>query len=83
MIKSRMRWVGHVLGMGESKGLYWVLVGKTEGKGPFEDLGIDGRIILRWIFRKWDMGGMEWNELSQDSDSWGAFVNAVTNLRVP
>ena len=34
MIKSRMKWAGHVTGMGESKGVYWVLVGKTEGKGP-------------------------------------------------
>jgi len=22
------------------------------------DLGVDGKIILRWIFREWDVGGM-------------------------
>jgi hypothetical protein len=22
----------------------------------FKDPGVDGRIILRWIFRKWDVG---------------------------
>jgi hypothetical protein len=25
-----------------------------------------GRIILRWVFRKEDMGGMDWIELAQD-----------------
>jgi hypothetical protein len=30
-----------------------------------EDPGIDGRIILRWIFRKWDEG-MNWIDLAQD-----------------
>jgi hypothetical protein len=32
------------------------LVRKPEGKRPLEDPGVDGRIILRWIFRKWDVG---------------------------
>jgi len=27
-----------------------------KGKKHFEDPGTDGRIILRWIFRKWDGG---------------------------
>jgi len=45
--------------------------------------GIDGRIILRGIFRKWGCGGMDWIELAQDRDSWWALVNAVMNLRVP
>jgi hypothetical protein len=31
VIKSRMRWTGHVACMGERIGAYWVLVGKPEG----------------------------------------------------
>ena len=57
-------------------------MGKPEGKNHLEDPGVDGRII-RWIFRKWDVGGMDWIELAQDRDRWRALVNAVMNLRVP
>ena len=32
-----------------------------------EDPGVDGRIILTWIFRKWE-GGMDWIDVSQDRD---------------
>ena len=57
VIKSRrMRWAGHVARMGEESGVYWVLVGKPEGKRPLGDLGVDGRIILGWISRSWDVG---------------------------
>jgi hypothetical protein len=37
--------------MGERRGVYRVLVDKPEGNS-----GVDGRIILRWIFRNWDIG---------------------------
>jgi len=47
------------------------------------DPGVDGRIILRWIFRKWDVRGMDWIELAEVRDTWRAVVNAVMNLRVP
>jgi len=49
--------------MGEGRGMYRVLVGKPEGKNHLEDSGTDGRIILRWNFRKWDVGvwtGSSW-----------------------
>jgi len=47
------------------------------------DPGVDGRIILRCFFRKWDVGGMDWIELAQDRDRCRALVSAVMNLRVP
>jgi hypothetical protein len=37
---------------GGERGVHRVLVGKPEGKRPWEDPDVDGRIILRWMFRK-------------------------------
>jgi hypothetical protein len=63
MIKSRrMRWARHEAHMGNGRGVYMVWVGKSEGKRHWGDSGVDGRIILRWIFRKLDMGA--WTGLS-------------------
>jgi len=56
-------------------------VGKSE-REHMEDLGVDGRIMLKWILKK-SAGGMRWIHLAQDKDRWRAFVNVVMNLRAP
>jgi hypothetical protein len=64
MIKSRrMKWTGHVARMVEERGMYRILVGKSEGKRHWGDPGVGGRKILGLIFRKWDVGlwtGLGW-----------------------
>jgi hypothetical protein len=65
VIKSRrMRWAGHVARMGVRRGVYRILVGRPEEKSQ---LGRPKRkwerIVLRWIFRKWNVGvwtGFSW-----------------------
>ena len=49
--------------MGERRGVHRVLVGKPEGKRPLGDPDVDGRIILRWIFRKWEGVKTGWSWL--------------------
>jgi hypothetical protein len=48
-------------------GLWWE---NLRGREHLEDRSVDGRIILRCIYRNWD-GGMDWIDLAQDKDRWG------------
>jgi len=41
--------------MGDRRGLYRVLVRKLRERDHSEDPGVDRRILLRWIFKKWDV----------------------------
>jgi hypothetical protein len=68
--------------MGENRGAYRALVGKPEGRNHLEDPGVDGRIILEWIFERLG-GGADWIDLAQDRDRGRVFVYTVMNLRVP
>jgi hypothetical protein len=51
-----MRWAEHVARIEDGRGVYRVLVGNMRERDHLVDPGVDGRIILRRIFRKWDLG---------------------------
>ena len=55
------------------------MVGKPDGKNHLEDVGKDGRIILKWIFSKWDRD-MDCFDVAQDRDRWHALVTAVKKI---
>jgi len=42
--------------MGEMRSVCWVLWGYLRERDHLGDPGEDSTIILRWIFRKWDVG---------------------------
>jgi hypothetical protein len=79
----RMRWVGHVACMGKGRGVYRVLVGRSEGKRPL------GRPRCRWEdnikmdLREIGINVANWVQLAHDRVQWWAFVNTVMNLQVP
>jgi len=68
--------------MGDRRGAYRVLVGKSEGKKPI------GRCRRRWEDnsrmdpQKVGWGDMEWIELTRDKDRWRALVEAALHIRM-
>jgi hypothetical protein len=81
VIKSRrMRWAGYVARMGEERGVYWVSVGRPEGKRPL------GRPRRAWEnkfkldLREVGIVGTNWIRLAQDRVHWRYFVNMVMNF---
>jgi hypothetical protein len=47
-----------------------------------ENLGVNSRKILKWMFKNWGED-MDWIDLVQDRDGRRAVINTVMNLRVP
>ena len=52
---------------------YW---GDLSEGDHLEDLGVEGSVILKWIFMKWNGA---WTDLAQDRDRLVAVVNVVMN----
>jgi len=56
--------------------------GKLRERDHLEELGVDGRIILKMDLQEvgW---GMDWIDLAQNRDKWRALVNTVKSLLFP
>jgi hypothetical protein len=74
VVKSRRnRWAGQVASMGARRRIYRVVVEKPRERDNLEDPSVDGRIILRWVFRKWDVGewaGLIWLRIGTGGGHW-------------
>ena len=69
VIKSRrMRWAGHVARMRERRDVCGFLWGNLRERNHLEDPDVDGRIILRWIFGKWEGVEFGWSWLRIGAD---------------
>jgi len=77
-----VRVCGLVARMGKGEVHTGFRLGNLTDRGRLEDPGVDGSIMLKWVFKKRD-GGMECIDLAQERDSWWALVNGVMNIRVP
>jgi hypothetical protein len=57
-----------------SYGGRWGACGNLTEGNHLKYPGVDWRIILKWIFEKWNwwVGGMDWIDLAQERDRWRA-----------
>ena len=77
-----MIWAEHITCMGKGQVHTGILRGKLRKSDCLEDLGVGGRIILQWIFKKYN-GNVDWFHLAQDRYKRRALVKAVIKHRVP
>jgi len=65
------------------KGVYRVLVGKTEEKRPLGRSRRTEEDDIKMDLQEVGCGGIDWIDLTQDRDKWRVLVNTVMSLRFP
>ena len=78
-----MRWVGHVVHMGERRGVCRLLVRKTRGRRSLGRPRHRREDNIKMDLQEVGGENVDWSVLGQYRDRWWALVNAVLNLRVP
>jgi len=79
VIKSwRMKWARHVTCMGERKGAFRFWWGNLNERDPLDVIGIDGRIILKWIWNSMVRCGLNWS-----GSGYGQMVGACEHSKEP
>jgi hypothetical protein len=69
--------------MGESRGVYRVLLGKPEEKRPLGKPRCRQEDNIEMVLQEVRWRGMDWIDLAWDRDKWLALVNTATKLRAP
>jgi len=69
--------------MGQGRGMYRFMVGKSEGKRPLERPRRRWEDNIKMDLQEVGRDCWDWMELSQDRNRWRALVSTVMNLRVP
>jgi hypothetical protein len=75
--------MGHVAYMGKARGVYRILVGKSEGKRPLVRPRHRWEDNIKLDLREKVTDEANWIWLAQDMVQWWAFLNMVMNLQVP
>jgi hypothetical protein len=83
IIKSRMRWAGHVARMGKKRNAYRLLVGKSERRRPLRIPRCRWVDNIRMDLVEVGFGDVDWIGMAQDRNRWRALVNSVLNVGFP
>jgi hypothetical protein len=79
----RMRWAGHVVFMGERRGIYRILVAKPEGKRPLGRPRHRREDNIKMDLQEMGCGCVDRIGLTKDRNRWRELVKAVMTLQVP
>ena len=83
MIKSRLRWVGHVARMEEGRSAFKILTHKRSRKRHLRRPKRRWEVKIKMGLKEIGINMRNWVDSAQDRVYWRSLVNAALNLRVP